>query len=325
MATSGSLANTERASMDFCVIYNPAAGRGRAQRLVQRLFRRRDGIQLWPTREPGQGAALARRALEAGFRRVVAAGGDGTVHEVANGILQSHCDDVVFGVWPIGSANDYAYALGVHGDWPLDPHAFEKVKVQAVDIGRVSGQGRERYFVNGLGLGFNSAVTLESRAIPHLRGMALYGVAFLRAVWRHYRFPNLSITTNERTVERPTLALTVNLGQREGGFLVTPHASLIDGLFDVVQAGAISRWTALRMLPKIATGNLPRDHNLIRQSQCDRLKIQCDEPLRIHIDGEFFCLDEDGIHEVKVELLPKRLRVLAGARSAPKTPRRGLT
>lgn len=296
--------------MNSCVIYNPAAGRGRANRLVERLHRRIADVELMPTSEPGQGVELGRRAAESGFQRIIAAGGDGTVHEVANGVLESGRRAAVFGVWPIGSANDYAFALGVAGNWPFDQHAIEKMAVQSVDVGRVTGGGRVRYFVNGLGLGFNSAVTLESRSIPRLRGMALYGTAFLRAVWRHYRFPMLAVTANERTIEQPTLALTVNLGTREGGFRVTPHASLTDGLFDVVQAGAISRWTALMLLPKLAMGTLPMDDDRIRQFRCDRLTIRSDEPLRIHLDGEFFCLGEDGIREAEVELLPRKLKVL---------------
>src|SRR4051812_40533132 len=104
--------------MDSCIIYNPAAGRGRARRLVERLRRSRGGIDFQPTNEPGHGAELAVRAIESGHIHVIAAGGDGTVHEVANGVLAAESPVAVFGVWPIGSANDYAFALGVSGDWP---------------------------------------------------------------------------------------------------------------------------------------------------------------------------------------------------------------
>src|SRR5438045_9532843 len=100
--------------MDSCVIYNPAAGRGRARRLVDRLRRSQRGIDLRPTSQPGQGAELARRAIEAGHTRIIAAGGDGTVHEVANGVIAAGSPEVVFGVWPIGSANALALAVVVH-------------------------------------------------------------------------------------------------------------------------------------------------------------------------------------------------------------------
>jgi diacylglycerol kinase (ATP) len=297
--------------MGECVIYNPAAGRGLARRLVERLRRARGpAIDLRPTAYPGHGAELAEQAAAAGHTTVIAAGGDGTVHEVANGLLRAGRPEVVFGVWPIGSANDYAYALGVGPDWPLDERHRARLAVQPVDVGRVTGGGRVGYFVNGLGLGFNSAVTLESRHIPRLRGMALYGLAFIRAVWRHFHSPPLTITLDGKAQDLRTLAFTVNLGKREGGFLVTPRAELDDGWFDYVHAGPLTRWQALTMLPRIATGTLPDDHPLIRQGRCRAVGVRSERPLRIHCDGEFFCEPDDSIIEVSVELLPGALRVL---------------
>src|SRR3954470_22802713 len=105
--------------MGACVIYNPAAGRGLARRLIERLRRRGAAYDFRPTAAPGHGGELAERAVADGHGTVIAAGGDGTVHEVANGLLRSGRREVVFGVWPIGSANDYAYALGVDRTWPF--------------------------------------------------------------------------------------------------------------------------------------------------------------------------------------------------------------
>jgi diacylglycerol kinase (ATP) len=101
-----------------CVIYNPVAGRGRAERLLKELPPQLiKDIELRPSQKPGHSAELAREAAVAGFGRIIAAGGDGTVHEVANGILQSGQRDVTFSIWPIGSANDYAYSLGLTEWW----------------------------------------------------------------------------------------------------------------------------------------------------------------------------------------------------------------
>jgi diacylglycerol kinase family enzyme len=303
--------NRDNVVMAECVIVNPAAGRGRARRLVERL-RRLAGpaIDVWPSRTPGHAAELAERAASEGFATVIAAGGDGTVHEVANGLLRSGKPDVVLGVWPIGSANDYAYSLGVRGDWPL--HRREVLSPRPVDVGRVSGGGRMRFFVNGLGVGFNGAVTHEAQRIHGLRGMALYGLAFLKAVAWHFVSPKLSITIDGLEQHLQTLAFSISLGKREGGFLVTPRAVLDDGQFDFVHAGPLSRWQALTMLPRIATGTLPAEHPLIRQGRCRAVQIRAEEPLRIHADGELFCQSGDGIREVTIELLPAGLRVLRG-------------
>jgi YegS/Rv2252/BmrU family lipid kinase len=293
------------------VIVNPVAGRGRARRLVARLQRRLGpAVTVWPTDKSGQAGELAERAVAEGFATVIAAGGDGTVHEVANGLMRAGNANAVLGVWPIGSANDYAYALGVHGDWPL--HRKEELAPRPVDVGRVSGGGRTSYFVNGFGLGFNAAVTAESRHIHGLRGMALYGLAFLKAVVRHFRSPRLHITIDGKEQDLPTLAFSISIGKREGGFRVTPNAVLDDGEFDFVHAGPLSRWQALTMLPRIATGTLPADNPLIRLGRCRSVAIRGDEPLAIHTDGELFCQSADGIREVTVDLLPNALNVLRG-------------
>jgi diacylglycerol kinase (ATP) len=302
--------------MSACVIYNPAAGRGRTERLIRGLQQQAAGrFDVRPTAAPGDAAAQAERAIAAGHTTIIAAGGDGTAHEVANGVLRAGRPEVVFGVWPAGSANDYAHVLNVDADWPLREDWEKRLSVMRADVGRISGGGRACYFINGLGVGFNSGVTLESRRIKRLRGMALYGLAFVRAVWKHFASPRLTISLDGVRRHLETLAFTVNLGRREGGFLVTPKAELDDGWFDYVHAGPLGRLEALRMLPRIATGTLPDDHPLIRQGRCREVRVEGDAPLRIHIDGEFFCLADDGVRAVDVQLLPGALNVLSGRRS----------
>src|SRR5438477_10276529 len=158
---------------NVCVIYNPAAGKGRGvQRLnkLRRVLGARAAFR--PTDREGHAEDLALSAAQEGFPIVAAAGGDGTAHEVANGILRSGCHEVTFAVIPVGSANDYAYSLGLDGDWWL--RRDERVAARPLDVGLVQSGPRSRYFINGLGLGFNGAVTLEARKITHLQGLTLY-------------------------------------------------------------------------------------------------------------------------------------------------------
>src|SRR5262245_50054235 len=131
--------------MPRCIIYNPTAGRGLAKHLASC---RDDDIRA--TAHAGHAEELALQAVRDGFTIIIAAGEDGTVHEAANGVLRSHRSGVVFAPWPIGSANDYAFALGLPVDWPL-----KKLKVmpRQVDVGKVTAGNRSCYFVNGLGLG----------------------------------------------------------------------------------------------------------------------------------------------------------------------------
>jgi diacylglycerol kinase family enzyme len=300
---------------DLCIIFNAAAGRGRSARLLPGLRRALgETAEFLPSGGAGHAEELAREAAEAGFALVGAAGGDGTVHEVANGILRAGRPETALAVFPTGSANDYAHSLGLAPGWWLQPKP--DLFLRPVDVGVVrSSEGRQRHFVNGLGLGFNGAVTLESRRIRWLRGVPLYGLALLRALWRHFKHPRLQVAFDGQQREAPTLALTVALGRREGNFVLAPNALLDDGLFDYLHAGPISRWELVRHAPGMITGRLPQNHPRLWMGRCKRVTVVSETPLLVHTDGEFFCQPADEITSLEIDLLPGRLRVQAGRAS----------
>lgn len=292
-----------------CVIYNPAAGRGKAEKLLSELAANLGGgVELRPTRAAGHAAELARQAATEGFARVVAAGGDGTVHEVANGVLTSGRRDVVFSVWPIGSANDFAFSLGMTAWWKRR-HERPPTDTLDVDVGRVTAPGREQFMVTNFGVGFNGMVTLEARKTRWLSGMPLYAWGFLKAMVRHFATPNMTIRFDGREVTTPTLALSVLNGQREGNFPLRPAANLTDGLFDYLHATRLTRGHLLQYLPRMATGHLPERHRLLHLGRARRVEVRSEAPLCVHADGEFVCLPEDGVTEVAIEVVPRRLRV----------------
>jgi diacylglycerol kinase family enzyme len=289
----------------WCVIFNPNAGRGRAadrqEQLRRRLARQ---AEFRPTQHPGHGEQLARQAALEGFQVVAAAGGDGTVHEVANGILSAGRPEVELGLVPVGSANDYARSLGFAGAKPPgDP-------LKVVDVGLVKSGDRQRYFVCCLGLGLNGMVTLESRRIRRLQGLALYGLATLRALWHHHACPEMSIQFDDAApwVQR-TLMMSVLVARQEGSFVLAPDALLDDGLFDYVHAGDISRCAAFRLVPYLALFGPPRRNPKVRLGQCARVQIRSETALPVHIDGEFFSRPEDDVKTLDIRLLPLALRV----------------
>jgi diacylglycerol kinase (ATP) len=137
------------------VIYNPKAGRGQAGRRLAQL-RKKWGrhVHFQHTQHAGHAEELAWQAAREGFAIVAAAGGDGTVHEVANGLLEARRPEVQFGIIPIGSANDYQASLDFE---PLPAPGAART----VDVGLVrKPSGRQKYFVCCLGLGLNGLVTM---------------------------------------------------------------------------------------------------------------------------------------------------------------------
>jgi len=293
-----------------CLIYNPVAGRGKTLRELNRVRPQFPDITYHATTGPGHGEQLAYEASEAGYDTVIAAGGDGTVHEVANGLLRAPRTDVVFSTWPIGSANDYAYSLGLTQWW----HPRNRATVchtKAVDVGRITdGNGKQRHFVNCLGMGFNAAITVEARRIRFLRGMPLYALGLIRALQRQFLAPSIAVEFDGVTREVGTLGLSLLIAQREGGFPLMPLASLEDGLFDCMHVGPLTRWEVIRFLPRMATGKLPHDYPNLWLQKAATIRIRASQGVRIHLDGEFFCHPEDDVREFTIETLPKRLRVM---------------
>ncbi len=292
-----------------CVIYNPAAGRGRAKAKID-ATRRWAGpdAELIPTAGPGHAIELARAAALAGCGKVVAAGGDGTVHDVANGLLQADRAGVILGVWPLGSSNDYAFALGLLPWFAQRGEGFT-LGAGAVDVGIVRIRGHSRCFVNCAGFGFNGMVALEAKGIRRLKGMPLYSLAFVRAMLWHYRTPIRTATFDGVAVEGPTLSVSVNLGVREGGFPITPAAKLDDGLFDTLHVSAMKRWQMGRYLPGFMRGRVPTHLPYLTPRLCRSVSSIGPEPICIHADGEIVCVPADGVRAVEIELLPKRLLV----------------
>lgn len=289
---------------ELCIIYNPTAGKGRALRRLEPVrLAWGDRAAFWPTERPGDATPLARRAVESGFETIVAAGGDGTVHDVAAGILLAGRPDVHFAVIPIGSANDFVHGLKQLPD-----------TVVRVDVGRARrDDGHSKHFVCNLGMGFNGAVTAEARRIRWLQGAALYGWAAVRVLRRQFQTPMCDLRIDDGPVWRtPTLMLAVLLAQREGGFVMAPEAKLDDGLFNFVHAGALSRWNVITLLPRLALFGPPGDRPDIRRGTCRSITVESETPLNVHCDGEFLCEAADGMRSFAIDLLPAALAVDVG-------------
>ena len=294
-----------------CVIFNPAAGRGRARKLVDKVRTwAAPSAELRATAGPGHGVELARAAADEGFERVIAAGGDGTVNEVGNGLMLAG-KPATMGVWPLGSSNDYAFSLGLDGWWKAQGNGVELCR-RAVDVGAVRGAKREHFYLNCAGVGFNGMVALDSRRIRWLRGMPLYALAYLRCMMWHFRAPPTRVTLDELELYTPLLALTVNVGVREGGFPITPNAKVDDGRFDYVHVADLRRWDLIRLLPRLMAGKIPADHPKIRLGSCKSVGVVSVTPLCVHADGEFACVPADGITELTFDTLPGRLMVEGG-------------
>lgn len=298
------------------IIVNPQAGRGRAAQLEPLIRRHMEAlhadIDVVRTTRPGEAIDLALRAKEEGCETVAAVGGDGTSHEVVNGLV-AHANGSTAGILgcvPAGSGNDFAVMSGVPGDVARACEVLVRGAERAVDIGEVIIDGRlQRCFTNAVGIGFDALVVRETRRHPHLRGPALYLPAVLRTIAVTMRAPRLAITLDgERAIDGKALLAVVSNGPREGGaFLVAPGARIDDGRLDLTVAAEMTRLQMLGMMPRFMRGTHVGDPRVITR-RARHITIASDDPLYLHVDGEILC---DQAHEVALRVLPGRLRMRA--------------
>jgi YegS/Rv2252/BmrU family lipid kinase len=229
------------------LLFNPAAGRGRARSALEAARRLLGDAGLDHTLLCTESPGHATRLVEAlpGDAQVLVLGGDGTVHEAALGCLGS---ERTLGLLPAGSGDDFAFALGIgRYDLAAAVATIRRGRVRMVDSGLVNGVP----FINAVGVGFDADITFQMQHVPQLiKGRAAYLWALLATLTRLRCLP-LTVDIDGRQVfSGPSLLVSTHNGPRVGGsFYFAPEASVEDGLFDVIVAGLIGRLGALTMLP----------------------------------------------------------------------------
>ncbi len=204
------------------IILNPMADMGNAWKIANDLrpIIIEYGNADWSgTVYPTHATELARQAGEHGYERIIAMGGDGTVHEVVNGIMQlPEGRRPVLGVVPVGSGNDFAHAIGI----PLQSdHALACAlsgQPSAVDLGVMTDEhGRREFFDNTLGIGFDAVVTIRSHRLPVVRGFLMYLTAVIQTILLNHDPSLMQMETDGKKWEQSNLLLTMCNGPREGG------------------------------------------------------------------------------------------------------------
>ena len=294
----------------FYVILNPTAGRGAAARAWPGVRAVLEGagarVELAETARHGHAVELAEAAARAGWPAVVAVGGDGTVHEVANGLLRASdggATTAALGIVPVGSGNDFALLAGLPRDAAGAARAIVSGAERRVDVGRVG----DRWFTNGVGVGLDARVAVEANRNRRLRGIGIYLWALAR-VLGSFRPPVVRVEIDGAEVmERPLTLVTVgNGGRHGGGFWICPAAKIDDGLLDVCVCDGLGTLQILRFLPMTLRGTHV-GASCVHMRTARRVRISSDTPLPVHADGEI--LFEDA-RELEIEIAAGRLRLL---------------
>lgn len=309
------------------VIYNPTAGRGRVLTQwpeVEKAFHAANlDFDAYATRAPLEAVTIAKQAVEK-YKVVIGVGGDGTIHEIVNGLVQAsgEGETIPLGIIPLGNGDDFVKVLPPEapiGGQPFDWHlAVDKIaggQTQLFDVGRMRGdhpryeaEGSAHYFANGMDVGFGAHAARNFTTIPRaLKGFSAYLAAIFKTMV-NYPIIRLKIKLDDQPVFEQTTTMTAITNGRcfANGFWVCPEASPNDGLLDLMVADGVDRLTILRMIPKIQTGTHLHEP-VIKMYKAHQVEIDTDEPLLVEADGEIPYLET---HHLKIDLLPRKLQVI---------------
>jgi len=290
---------------------NPAAGHGRSahfrEEVLEAARRHWGGVTLELTTRPGHATELAR-AHARGADRIIAVGGDGTVHEVANGLLTAGLDRLPpLGVVPVGTGNDFAKMTSSAKLRPAEAlAAFAAGATRPFDVGYAWGE----YFVNSLGVGLDADVARRVNLYKHWPGSLGYMVAALQAIV-HRKSLRLAVEADGASWSGPTVVLEVGIGPCAGGvFYLTPEARPDDGLLDVCAIGPFGLGFLVTKAHRVLRGRhttLPQ----VRMARGAHVRVSsADGPLTAHLDGE---LRAPGTDVLDVTLRKAALPVLVAA------------
>ena len=296
------------------LIINPNADLGRAWRWgtdLRSVVEEFGGADWTGTVYPGHAEDLARQAAEDGYEVVISVGGDGTTHEVINGLMQVPIESRPrLGIVPVGTGNDFASNVGMQTEPAKAMRQVFTGEPKHIDIGQIQSGSRLEYWQNTLGIGFDAKATIHSRSVPVLSGFPVYLIAAIRAIMLDHDPAMIKFESDQESWEDENLLIVLCNGPREGGgFHVAPEAKVDDGWLDYAAITNVSRPMMFRLIPEVMNGTHGRFPQ-VRINKFRELNITADRPLVIHTDGEIFAGFGTDVREISVKILPSALEVI---------------
>ncbi len=277
------------------VIVNPVAGAYSTRRKWPRISKLLKHIGLSfdyeYTEGVGHAMELARVAISEGYPYLVAVGGDGTVNEVANGILSATgLQKTVLGVIGTGTGSDFIRSVGIPRDFTTACSFLTSSRRLEIDVGVVEyqsgGKSRQRFFVNAAGIGFDATVVEKTERLPKYFGGTIPYVIGLLSTLFGYQNKLVTLDIGNRVEEARILSVVVANGCYFGGGMnMAPQAELRDNLFDVVIVGDMGKFELLKALPTVYNGT-HISHPKVRVEKVAKIKVDSSERILVHADGE---------------------------------------
>ncbi len=302
----------------WCFIVNPKAGSGKVAKqwpkLEEQLLGANIDFETVFSKRKMHATELAQQAIENGYRHLVAVGGDGTAHEVVNGIFQqTTCprETITFCLFPVGTGNDWAKTHNIprkYQDWVT---IFKKGKTDFQDIGFVvyqkNDQPHKRYFINVAGLSYDGYVAKKAEGAVAPFFHSLFYLKMMASSLFQFKVPCLSVSFNDQIRQGKIMTVNIGIGRFSGGGMqLVPHARPNDGLLALTIVGEINPLVVLLVTPLLYWGKISW-HPKIDFFQTGSIKVRSldQEPVWVEADGELL-----GRVPTEIGILPHALKII---------------
>ena len=288
--------------MSICFIVNPTAGKGKGKIVAGNIHsymkKQKIPYEIRFTTRRKEAEQLAQCAVKQGFDKIVSVGGDGTIYEVLNGIMGMN---VLLGVIPAGTGNDFVRTVGIGQDIEEALHTVVYGKERSIDCGKVNG----RYYINVAGIGFDTEVLEEVESIKkYLSGKLAYLSGVFRTLFQ-YKFKKIQIVIDGQVYNKEILLVAFANGKFYGGGMkISPGSDIQDGYIDVCIIHKMPKWKILRLFPTIFSG----EHIKVKEVTMYRgkeIRINSALPLAINLDGDLV-----GYTPFTLEVIPNAIKIL---------------
>jgi YegS/Rv2252/BmrU family lipid kinase len=269
------------------------------------------------TQGPGHAIELASRAVSEGHDAVVAIGGDGTLHEVVNGVVRAAVAEnetkpkPAVGLVQAGTGSDFGRSAGVPSDLESACARLVARRIQVIDLGRVEyqtfdGRVESRYFANSAGLGFDAEVALRTNRAPRVLGSTLPYLSSLVMTLGTYRNKRITLRADEGAEWHGRInSIVIANGQYFGGGMrIAPNAEIADGEFEVVILGDVGKLDLMRNVPRVYDGS-HLSHPKVRAFRARQIEVSSPDHLLLQADGEVL-----GTAPASLSVLPSALRLI---------------
>lgn len=288
------------------IIINPNAGSVEGAAALRDLLGSLPEAEICSTEHEGHAEELARQAAEEGVDLVVAAGGDGTLNEVVNG-LSADFGRSRLGLLPLGTGNDFARSVGVPADVEGALAILREGKTRQIDVGRAVVGGKSRWFLNMAVGGFSGVVSEKASDAKEVWGPLAYMRGAIDALPELQAFATSIVLNGAERLEIETYNIVISNGRYvAAGIPVAPQAEVDDGLFEVMIAPAITMPQLALLIPQVLLGQ-HLNSELLLFRRATRIEIESDPPMAFNVDGELLG-EESSVFEVH----PRALEMVVG-------------